>query len=154
MKSLGVSLDHEFPVKGGGNRARRPALLSCRGINSQQGAHENTISHQVGRHELCRVPLPQRPTVREVRDRSPQCHVIWILIIPARKRILHELNEVRVVVVVDGVTVDMPQHVPHIGVDGRVVEICTGEHATLNPEWLRDVEARMVKLLEASFTRH
>lgn len=56
-------------------------------------------------------------------------------------------------VVVDGVSVDMPEHMPQLAVNSHVVEVGAREYASLHPERLRNVEGGVVELLEARLPR-
>lgn len=106
-------------------------------------------THQVSSNELAGVPLPKRPAVREVSDGRPQSHVVRVGVLPARECVVNVLNERGIVVVVDGIAVDVPQYMPHTCRHGNLVEVAAFERATLHPEVLGAVESRMVQLLEA-----
>ena len=111
-------------------------------------------SHQIGRNKLARVALPERPAVREVGNRSPQSHVVRVLEVPPRPRVLHVLEPSNVVVVVDGVAVDVSQHMPHVDIRGRLMEAATSKDAPLDPERLGVTERGVVEAFEARVVRY
>ena len=115
---------------------------------------KNNSSHQVGGDKLVGIPLPQRPAVGKVSDRGPQRDVIRVLVPPPRERVFHELHESWVVVVVNGVPVDVPENVPHPGVRRVLVEVSSFEVASLDPEVLGGVEGCTVEFSEGAIAGH
>lgn len=111
----------------------------------------NPITHHVGGDKLAGVSLPKGPAVREVGDSEPERHVVGVVVTPASARVVYVLHESLVVVVVEGVTVDVPEHVPHIlHIDG-LLRGDAFEFAALDPEPLNSAiiaERSIVEPLE------
>ena len=111
-------------------------------------------SHQVGGDELVGESLVKRPAVREVRNREPKRNVVRVGVIPAGTGVVDVLHEGGVVVVVDGVAVDVAEHVPHLRHHGAGVEVGAFEIAPLHPEVSIPAEGCVVQLFERVIGGH
>lgn len=71
--------------------------------------------------------MPEGPAVRKIGNGCPQRDVVAVQVVPSLEGEVYKLHKIRVRVVVEGVAVDVPEHVPVVGEGDRVVEVCPGE---------------------------
>lgn len=70
-------------------------------------------------------------------------------IFPALERVLDELNEGRVRVIVERVSIDVTEHKARLWQHHRLVEVYPLESAPLHPEGFDTAESGLVKLVKA-----
>lgn len=99
--------------------------------------------HKFSHQELAGILLPKLPAVWEVGDGCPKCDIVRVVVSPARARILDIIHKIRIVIVVDGVAVDVAHCMPHV--------TALLDHTPLYPEFLHAAKGFAVELLEAVF---